>query len=40
MAVSLQKGQRVGLGNSIQYALVGLGWDSNKYDGGYFLQQS
>ena len=35
MAVSLQKGQRVGLGNSIQYALVGLGWDSNKYDGGY-----
>ena len=35
MAVSLQKGQRVGLGNSMQYALVGLGWDSNKYDGGY-----
>jgi len=35
MAVSLRKGQRVGLGDSIQYALVGLGWDSNKYDGGY-----
>ena len=35
MAVSLQKGQRVGLGNSMQYALVGLGWDSNKYDGGF-----
>ena len=35
MAVNLQKGQRVGLGNSMQYALVGLGWDSNKYDGGF-----
>ena len=35
MAVSLKKGQRVGLDNSMQYALVGLGWDSNKYDGGY-----
>ena len=35
MAVNLQKGQRVGLGNSMQYALVGLGWDSNRYDGGY-----
>ena len=35
MAVSLRKGQRVGLGDSLQYALVGLGWDPNKYDGGY-----
>ena len=35
MAVNLQKGQRVGLGNSMQYALIGLGWDSNRYDGGY-----
>ncbi len=35
MAVSLQKGQRVTLGNSMQYALVGLGWDANRYDGGY-----
>ena len=35
MAVSLQKGQRVGLGNSMQYALIGLGWDANRYDGGY-----
>ena len=35
MAVNLQKGQRVGLGNSMQYALVGLGWDSNRYDGGF-----
>ncbi len=35
MAVSLKKGQRVGLGNDIRYALVGLGWDPNKYDGGY-----
>ena len=35
MAVNLQKGQRVGLGSSMQYALVGLGWDSNKYDGGF-----
>ncbi len=35
MAVSLQKGQRVGLGNTMQYALIGLGWDANRYDGGY-----
>lgn len=35
MAVSLQKGQKVGLGSSMQYALIGLGWDSNQYDGGY-----
>ena len=35
MAVSLQKGQRASLDNSMKMALVGLGWDPNKYDGGY-----
>ncbi len=35
MAVSLQKGQRVSLDKGIVKALVGLGWDTNKYDGGY-----
>lgn len=35
MAVNLQKGQRVSLDNSIKMALVGLGWDPNRYDGGY-----
>ena len=34
MAVSLQKGQRASLDNSVKMALVGLGWDPNKYDGG------
>jgi tellurium resistance protein TerD len=33
MAVSLTKGQRVSLDNSMKLALVGLGWDTNKYDG-------
>ena len=35
MAINLQKGQRVSLDSSISMALVGLGWDTNKYDGGY-----
>ncbi len=35
MAVNLLKGQRVNLDKSMKMALVGLGWDTNKYDGGY-----
>jgi tellurium resistance protein TerD len=35
MAVNLSKGQRVSLDNSMKMALVGLGWDPNKYDGGF-----
>ena len=38
MAVSLSKGQKVDLtkGNpSLSKLIVGLGWDTNKYDGGY-----
>jgi len=35
MAINLQKGQRVSLDNSLKLALVGLGWDTNRYDGGY-----
>lgn len=35
MAVNLSKGQRVSLDKSMKMALVGLGWDTNKYDGGY-----
>lgn len=37
MAISLQKGQKVDLtkGNpSLKRILIGLGWDTNKYDGG------
>ena len=33
MAVSLSKGQRVSLAKGMSYALVGLGWDVNQYDG-------
>lgn len=33
MAVNLQKGQRVNLDKQMTLALVGLGWDTNKYDG-------
>ena len=33
MAVTLTKGQRVSLDNSMKLALVGLGWDTNKYGG-------
>lgn len=35
MAVNLSKGQRVSLDKGIVKAIVGLGWDTNKYDGGY-----
>ncbi len=35
MAVNLQKGQRVSLDSSMKMAIIGLGWDPNKYDGGY-----
>ena len=35
MAINLQKGQRVALDESMKLALVGLGWDTNRYDGGY-----
>lgn len=38
MGVSLQKGQKVDLtkGNaSLKKVMVGLGWDTNKYDGGF-----
>ena len=35
MAVNLQKGQRVSLDKGTKMALIGLGWDSNKYDGGF-----
>lgn len=33
MAINLQKGQRVTLDDSMKLALVGLGWDTNRYDG-------
>ncbi len=35
MPVNLSKGQRVSLDKSMTMALVGLGWDTNQYDGGY-----
>ena len=35
MAINLVKGQRVGLDKSLKIALVWLGWDTNKYDGGH-----
>ena len=34
MAIDLVKGQRVSLDDSMKIALVGLGWDTNRYDGG------
>lgn len=34
MSVNLSKGQRVSLDKSMTMALVGLGWDTNRYDGG------
>ena len=33
MGVNLSKGQRVSLDKSMKYALIGLGWDTNSYDG-------
>ena len=35
MGITLSKGQRVNLEKSMTLALVGLGWDTNQYDGGY-----
>lgn len=35
MAINLRKGQRVSLDEGLKLCLVGLGWDTNKYDGGY-----
>ena len=35
MAVSLQKGQKVALADDMKLALVGLGWDTNKYAGSF-----
>jgi len=35
MAINLSKGQRTSLDSSMGMALVGLGWDPNKYDGGF-----
>lgn len=35
MAIDLKKGQRVSLDNTMKLALVGLGWDTNRYDGGF-----
>ncbi len=34
MAIDLVKGQRVSLDSSMKLALVGLGWDTNKFTGG------
>ena len=34
MGVNLSKGQRVSLDKTMTMAMVGLGWDTNKYDGG------
>lgn len=34
MAVNLSKGQRVSLDKGVKLALIGLGWDTNRYDGG------
>lgn len=33
MAVNLSKGQRVSLDKNMSMALIGLGWDINRYDG-------
>ena len=35
MAINLTKGQRVSIESGLKLALVGLGWDTNRYDGGY-----
>ncbi len=34
MGIDLVKGQRVALDKSMKLALVGLGWDTNRYSGG------
>ena len=38
MPINLQKGQKVDLTKTnpgLSRLLIGLGWDTNKYDGGY-----
>ena len=35
MAINLTKGQKVSLNKGVKLALVGLGWDTNRYSGGY-----
>ena len=35
MGVNLSKGQRVSLDKGMTMAMIGLGWDTNKYDGGW-----
>lgn len=35
MAVNLRKGQRASIDESVKMALIGLGWDPNKYAGGH-----
>ena len=35
MGVNLSKGQRVSLDKGMTMAMIGLGWDTNRYDGGY-----
>lgn len=35
MPISLEKGQKVSLDKAITKALVGLGWDTNKYSGSH-----
>ncbi len=41
MAISLVKGQKISLEKSMKLALVGLGWDTNRYDGGHdFFQRN
>lgn len=35
MGVNLSKGQRISLDKGMTMALVGLGWDTNRYDGGF-----
>ena len=37
MGINLSKGQRVNLEKSMTLALVGLGLDTNQYDGGYYF---
>ena len=40
MAINLSKGQRVSLDKGVRLALVGLGWDTNRYDGSADLDAS
>lgn len=37
MTISLAKGQKIDLtkGNNLKKAIIGLGWDTNRYDGGF-----